>query len=47
MDKEVSQMIVELIEQNQFSKNFGPKQIMSDLRRRNIAEERIPSRIQF
>jgi len=24
MDKEVSQMIVELLEQNQFSKNFGP-----------------------
>jgi len=47
MDKEVSQMIVELLEQNQFSKNFGPKRIMSELRRRNIAEERIPSRIQI
>jgi hypothetical protein len=47
MDKEVSQMIVELLEQNQFSKNFGPKWIMSELRRHNIAEERIPSQIQI
>jgi endo-1,4-beta-mannosidase len=47
MDKEVSQMIVELLEQNQFGKNFGPKWIMSELRRHNIAEERIPSQIQI
>jgi hypothetical protein len=47
MDKEVSQMIVDLLEQNQFSKNFGPKRIMSELRRRNISEERIPSWIQI
>jgi hypothetical protein len=47
MDKEVSQMIVELLEQNQFSKNFGPKRIMSELQRRNISEERIPSWIQI
>jgi hypothetical protein len=47
MDKEVSQMIVELLEQNQSSKNFGPKRIMSELRRCNIAEEWIPSRIQI
>jgi len=47
MDKEVSQMIVELLEQNQFSKNFGPKRIMSELRRCNIAEELIPSLIQI
>jgi hypothetical protein len=47
MDKEVSLMIVELFEQNQFSKNFGPKRIVSELRRRNVAEERIPSRIQI
>jgi hypothetical protein len=31
MDKEVSLMIVELLEQNQFSKNFGPKPFMSEL----------------
>ena len=31
MDKEVSQMIVELLEQNQSSKNFGPKRIMSEV----------------
>jgi hypothetical protein len=47
MDKEVSLMIVELLEQNQFSKNFGSKRIMSELRRRNVAEERIPSQIQI
>jgi hypothetical protein len=47
MDKDVSLMIVELLEQNQFSKNFGPKRIMSELRSRNIAEEQIPSRIQI
>jgi hypothetical protein len=47
MDKEVSLMIVELFEQNQFSKNFGPKRIVSELRRRNVAEERIPSRIEI
>jgi hypothetical protein len=45
MDKEVSLMIVELLEQNQFSKNFGPKRIMSELQRCNIVEERIPCRI--
>jgi hypothetical protein len=47
MDKEVSVMLVELLEQNQFSKNFGPKRIMSELRRHNVAEEWIPSRIQI
>jgi hypothetical protein len=47
MDKEVSQIIVELLEQNQLSKNFGPKQIMSELQRCNISEERIPSWIQI
>jgi hypothetical protein len=41
MDKEVSVMIAKLLEQNQFSKNFGPKRIISELQRRNIAEERI------
>jgi hypothetical protein len=29
MDKKVISMIVQLMEQNQFSKNFGPKSIMS------------------
>jgi hypothetical protein len=47
MDKEVNLMIVELLEQNRFSKNFGPKRIMSELQRCNIAEERIPSRIRI
>jgi hypothetical protein len=47
MDKEVSAMILQLMEQNQFTKNFGPKKVMSELRRHNIAEERIPSQIQI
>jgi len=40
-------MILQLMEQNQFTKNFGPKKVMSELRRHNIAEERIPSQIQI
>jgi hypothetical protein len=47
MDKEVSNMIVQLMEQNHFSKNFGPKRIMSELQRCNIAEDRIPTRAQI
>jgi hypothetical protein len=47
MDKEVSQMIVELLEQNQFSKNSCPEWIMSELQRCNIVEEQIPSCIQI
>jgi hypothetical protein len=47
MDKEVSAMMLQLMEQNQFTKNFGPKKVMSELRRHNIAEERIPSQIQI
>ena len=47
IDKEVSNMIVQLMEQNRFSKNFGPKRIMSELRRCNIAEDRIPTREQI
>jgi hypothetical protein len=47
MDKEVSALIIELLEQNQFTKKYGPKRIISDLQRRNISEERIPSRIQI
>jgi hypothetical protein len=47
MDKEVSAMILQLMEQNQFTKTFGPKKVMSELRRHNIAEERIPSQIQI
>jgi hypothetical protein len=47
IDKEVSNMIVQLMEQNRFSKNFGPKRIMSELRRQNISKARIPSRVQI
>jgi hypothetical protein len=47
IDKEVSNMIVQLMEQNRFSKNFVPKRIMSELRRCNIAEDWIPTRAQI
>jgi len=47
MDREVRGIIVQLLEQNQFTKNNGPKQIMSELCRRNISEILIPSRIQI
>jgi hypothetical protein len=35
MDKEVSALIVELLEQNQFAKKYGPNMIISELQRRN------------
>jgi hypothetical protein len=47
MDKEVGALIIALLEQNQFTKNFGPKKIVSELRRHNISEDRIPSRLQI
>jgi hypothetical protein len=47
MHKEVSAMIVQLMEQNRFTKNFGPKRIMSQLHRHNISKDQIPSKIQI
>jgi hypothetical protein len=47
IDKEVSNIIVQLMEQNWFSKNFGPERIMSELRRQNISADRIPSQVQI
>jgi SOS response regulatory protein OraA/RecX len=35
------------MEQNRFSKNFGPKRIMSELRRQNISKDRIPTQVQI
>jgi hypothetical protein len=46
-DGEVKGIIVELLEQNWFMKNYGPKWIMSELCRRNISEILIPSRMQI
>ncbi len=43
MEKEVSSLIVHLMEQTGLIKIFGPKRIMSELRRHNVAKERIPS----
>jgi hypothetical protein len=46
-DGEVKGIIVELLEQNWFTKNYGPKWIMSELCRRNTSEILISSRIQI
>jgi hypothetical protein len=47
MDKEVSQMIVELLEQSQFSKNFGPKRIMSELQRHYMQKNRVQNKLSY
>jgi hypothetical protein len=47
MDREVKGIIVQLLEQNRFMKNYGPKRIVSELCRRNISEILIPSSIQI
>jgi len=47
MDHEVRGIIVQLLEQNWFMKDYGPKRIMSELCRHNISEILIPSRIQI
>ena len=47
MDHEVRDTIVQLLEQNRFTKNYGPKQIVSELCRCNISEILIPSKIQI
>jgi hypothetical protein len=47
MNHEVRDTILQLLEQNRFTKNYGPKRIMSELRRRNISEILIPSRMQI
>jgi hypothetical protein len=47
MDCEVRDTIVQLLEQNRFTKNYGPKRIASELCRRNISEILIPSKIQI
>jgi hypothetical protein len=47
IDHEVRGIIVQLLEQNWFTKNHGPKRIMSELPRHNISEILIPGRIQI
>jgi hypothetical protein len=47
MDHEERDTIVQLLEQNWFTKNYGPKRIMSELCRRNISKILMPSRIQI
>jgi hypothetical protein len=47
INNEVSDLIVQLIKENRFSKNFGPKRIMSELRRCNISKDQILSQIQI
>jgi hypothetical protein len=35
------------LEQNQFTKKYGPNMIISEMQRRNISEDRIPSKTQI
>ncbi len=41
-DKEVAKVIDGLIDEHRFSKNYGPRWITSELRRRNIPDIKIP-----
>ena len=43
VDKVVNDTIVNLMKQHQFTKSYGPRRLMSDLRRMNISENKIPS----
>jgi hypothetical protein len=47
MDHEVRDTIVQLLEQNRFTKNYGPQWIASELCRCNISEILIPNKIQI
>ena len=47
MKHEVRDTILQLLEQNWFTKNYGTKPIASELRRRNISKILIPSMIQI
>ena len=46
-DKEVTKIVDALIVENRFAKNYGPRRIISELRRRNITDQRIPGRKQL
>ena len=39
----MNETIVNLMKQHQFTKSYGPRRLMSDLRRMNISENKIPS----
>jgi hypothetical protein len=43
VDKVVNENILTLMKQHQFTKCYGPRFLMSDLRRINISENKIPS----
>ena len=43
VDKVVNETIVNLMKQHQFTKSYGPRRLMSDLRRMNISENKNPS----
>lgn len=43
VDKVVNKVILKLMNQHQFTRAYGPRRLMCDLRRMNISENRIPS----
>jgi hypothetical protein len=46
-DKEVGKLIDALIIEHRFAKNYGPRRIISELRRRNIPDCKIPGKKQL
>jgi len=46
-DKEVGKLIDALIMEHRFAKNYGPRRIISELRRRNIPDCKIPGKKQL
>jgi hypothetical protein len=47
LDGEVKGIIEDLLCRNQFIKSYGPRQLISDLRARNVSENKIPSKKQL
>lgn len=47
LSKEILRVIDRLIEDNKFAKNYGPKRLVTDLRRQGVAESKIPTHKQI
>jgi len=47
LTKDILSAIDNLLEQQQFAKNYGPKRLVTGLRRQGVAEDKIPSQKQL
>ena len=47
LTKDILSAIDNLLEQHKFAKNYGPKRLVTDLRRQGVAEDKIPSQKQL